>query len=39
MIVSPGTVSKDRSMERLPVETALTAEVRRFGELRLPPKG
>jgi predicted TIM-barrel enzyme len=24
------------SMERLPVETALTAEVRRFGELRLP---
>ena len=27
------------SMERLPVETALTAEVRRFGELRLPAKG
>jgi len=26
-------------MERLPVETALTAEVRRFGELRLPAKG
>ena len=27
------------SMERLPVETALTAEVRRFGQLRLPTKG